>query len=365
MQTFYEVQRDVWLKFGYRISELTNADQLRWIDQMKGYINDAGEIVYRYKMPWMMRNDGLITTKAQYNTGTITATNGSTTVTGAGTTWTRDMKDQKMIITDSADGVVVYRIAEFVSATSLTLEGEYIETGGAGMSYEIQYDTYDLPIDFKTLEVMKDFEQGDAVRTYFHDDQYMLEDYSTTALPSDYIFLGINRSNYYDTGTADVTNNSTTVTGNGTSWDSTMIGRYIQLDNHSRYYRITAVAGAGSLTIDKVYGGATGATVKYAIGPVGILQLRFLQAPEVAKRIPFSYYPKWIRLEANNDISPIPSDNILKLGAIWLWYQNEDSPLAEVAKANFEQAVRRLISIEPNIRQETFEPVYDTFTWGN
>lgn len=51
----------------------------------------------------------------------------------------------------------------------------------------------------------------------------------------------------YDTGTISVNVNSSTVTGSGTSWTSSMIGQSISLEG--LYYEITAVGGVTSLTI--------------------------------------------------------------------------------------------------------------------
>jgi len=61
----------------------------------------------------------------------------------------------------------------------------------------------------------------------------------------------------YTTGAAKVTNGSKTVTGVDTVWTSAMIGRKFRHSDEAAYYRITAVGGDTSLTIDNEYQGTT------------------------------------------------------------------------------------------------------------
>ncbi len=61
----------------------------------------------------------------------------------------------------------------------------------------------------------------------------------------------------YETGTVDVTNNSATVTGNSTVWTSAMVGRKIRIAGENAYYRISAVGGVGSITLEVPYQGTT------------------------------------------------------------------------------------------------------------
>lgn len=68
----------------------------------------------------------------------------------------------------------------------------------------------------------------------------------------------------YNTGTVTVTRNSTTVTGSGTSWDYTMVGRQFRLGT-SPIYTISQVNSATSLELDLVWGPATQSAVGYSI----------------------------------------------------------------------------------------------------
>jgi len=354
MKTFYEIQNDVCLKFDFDITDTTTAFAST-LGQIKSYINTAQEIVYSQKMEWM-KKQGYISILASYSTGTLTATNKSKTLTGSGTTFTRDMVGQKIIITDDTDGNVVYRIKSFTSSTSLTLETAYIHTGGAGLSYEIYYDTYTLPLDFQGIEKMKDVE---ILETYFNDDDYLLSSSTTSNVPSEAIILGVKDSSYYETGTVSITIALTAVTGVGTAFDSTMVERYIQIGNYGKLYEITEVGGATSITIGKGFGGATVSGGTFKIDPPGLYQIRFHSAPDTAKLVPYTYWTKAVRLQDNGDISPIPSESVLSLGAIWLWYKNEDLAQQTQAKQDFEEEIARLAVNRVSDKQQSMTPIFE------
>lgn len=71
---------------------------------------------------------------ADYTTGTITATNGSTTIAGAGTTFTAAMVGRYIKVNE--DGYW-YKITAFTNATTITIEQNYQGTTAAGAGYTI------------------------------------------------------------------------------------------------------------------------------------------------------------------------------------------------------------------------------------
>lgn len=74
-----------------------------------------------------------------YMNGTVTVTNGDTTLVGSGTTFTAGMVGRWFEVTDttSADYGYWYRISGFNSATSLTLENSWQGTTASGLNYRI------------------------------------------------------------------------------------------------------------------------------------------------------------------------------------------------------------------------------------
>lgn len=69
----------------------------------------------------------------------------------------------------------------------------------------------------------------------------------------------------YNTGTVTVTQNSTTVTGSGTAWDASMVGRQFRVGLTAPIYSITAVNSATSLELDSPFGGVTASGTGYTI----------------------------------------------------------------------------------------------------
>lgn len=69
----------------------------------------------------------------------------------------------------------------------------------------------------------------------------------------------------YNTGTATVTQSSTTVTGAGTTWTTAMVGRQFFTNGRGAYYTITDVPSVTSLTLDRVWADASAAAQPYDV----------------------------------------------------------------------------------------------------
>lgn len=105
---------------------------------------------------------------AQYKTGTVTVTNGSSTVTGSGTLFSGNVAagDLFTVVGDNA----WYEVAAVGSDTSLTLAANYAGTTGSGKSYAISRDfttrlalPYPQKGDIETASLIKRaFEQIDS-----------------------------------------------------------------------------------------------------------------------------------------------------------------------------------------------------------
>lgn len=78
----------------------------------------------------------------------------------------------------------------------------------------------------------------------------------------------------YSTGTITATNGDATVTGSGTSWNTTTnaeVGEYIQLPD-TKWYKIVTIASDTSLEIEVEYQGSTQSGQSYVISPWGEVQ---------------------------------------------------------------------------------------------
>lgn len=89
--------------------------------------------------------DHYVRTVADYSTGTITATNGSAAVSGSATTaWDYKMIGRKISIDSER---VYYTVIDVTAVNALVLDRVYNGTGGAGLSYNIFENSYDLPTE--------------------------------------------------------------------------------------------------------------------------------------------------------------------------------------------------------------------------
>lgn len=123
--------------------------------QAKRYINIANQDIYvtgAEKLPWSERRS-TITTHAQYTTGTLTATQGSQTITGSSTAWNTsnafavaNMRAGGKIVISGGDEV--YEVTAVASDTSATISPSYVGKTAAGASYYYFEDEYALATDF-------------------------------------------------------------------------------------------------------------------------------------------------------------------------------------------------------------------------
>lgn len=132
--------------------------------QAKRYINIALQdmhLGFDYRFPWAERSARLVT-QAQYTTGTITATQGSASITGAGTAWNtanafsvNNMRANGKI--RIAGSLVPYSVQTVSSDTGATLTSKFTETTQTAQTYVYYEDEYDLASDFLRPVDMQQF----------------------------------------------------------------------------------------------------------------------------------------------------------------------------------------------------------------
>ena len=107
---------------------------------------------FDYRYPWAERSAILIT-QAEYTTGTLTATKGSTTITGSSTLWNtaNDFSINNMRAGGKIrinGGFEVYEISSIASDTSAVLTSRFTQDTVSGASYVYFEDEYALASDF-------------------------------------------------------------------------------------------------------------------------------------------------------------------------------------------------------------------------
>lgn len=100
------------------------------------------------QLPWKRQEaDSVIQSPASYQTGTLTATQGSTSITGVGTTWTSAMTGLMIRIANTEE----YYQFTYVSATSGTLDRGWEQPTGSLLAYRIDQAVFLLPADCRIL----------------------------------------------------------------------------------------------------------------------------------------------------------------------------------------------------------------------
>lgn len=128
------------------------------IDQeiLDGWIQDRyTEILDR--LAWKrLEAESTLAAPDSYAVGTLTATQGSATVTGSGTAWTAAMTGLMIRI---AAGAEYYQFT-YVSVTSGTLDRAYEGITAAGATYRIDQNIFLAPSDARILRAVRPFDGG-------------------------------------------------------------------------------------------------------------------------------------------------------------------------------------------------------------
>lgn len=235
---------------------------IREINRVSSEIWDG----FRWSFRW---KNYRIVTDTDYATGTITATNGSRTITGAGTTFLSSHKTWHINFTqDSVSNW--YKIRYFTSSTQLELDSPYQGTTGASKTYILRHFDYVLPTepwDFGAVTVTSDRRIIPILEPYSMDiigpvPFYKGYPQAVSIFSSDYL------PTTYTTGTLTGTINTTTLTGSGTSWlanvypgDLVTIGAYsytvasVDTDTQITLYNQQQVSSVGATyTITRQFG---------------------------------------------------------------------------------------------------------------
>lgn len=131
----------------FRLNKLAQAAGID-LDLLDGWIEDRHREILD-ELQWQrLEAQGALQTVAEYNAGTLTATEGSNAVTGAGTVWTAAMSYRIIRIANREEYYEFTR----VTGTSGTLDRAYEGDTGAGLSYRINKSIYQMPVDLRILQ---------------------------------------------------------------------------------------------------------------------------------------------------------------------------------------------------------------------
>lgn len=140
----------------------SGSDSRTYLDQD---INTAGKRVWVAR-PWRERVvETILFTVAPYTTGTVAITQGGTSVTGSGTTWTTAFTGRKLAL---ALGRPWYRFTRTGDTTGTIPTGGYAEATVTAATYSIFQDEIDLTTTMDVItsaNVLADSRRGEMVET--------------------------------------------------------------------------------------------------------------------------------------------------------------------------------------------------------
>ena len=286
-------------------------------DKFKGLINRAYTQAIPRKEDWSpLIASSSVSCSARYNTGTVSATAASTSITGSGTTWVTGMTGRKIKINGNSN---IYTFT-FVTATTATISPAFSgdnNTSGAG--YTIFDDDYSLTSDFDRflkggslfkMRSNKPFVITEASERLWRDEytsklsdetrRCRVRGFDTSlnrvaeinpppqtaiSLPYDYIKFLAPMTEYRTGYITDLTNGLAAVTGSGTDFDGYISSSYIYyfridrdgVGDSSVWYKITSAGSDIAITLASVYNGTTiaSATEEYTISMIPALPYQF------------------------------------------------------------------------------------------
>lgn len=300
-------------------------------------INQIQDYIFFDKPFEFRRRTKHFTTRPPYETGTITATAGSRIITGSGTTWLPDMQDGVLFVANK-----FYKVDSVNSTTSITLKAAIPESVTSGSVYKVVFPYYAVHPDFTAItDVILD---GGALDVQPRERRFL--NFVGVSEPSQAIFVEINDTVHYETGTIAVANGSANVTGSGTAWTTAMEGKIFRIDGWAEDYVIKTVSSATAIILERAYRGTTIASLgTYKINPEGIPLIRLQDAPDDFYFIELEGLTRPRMLINDNDISLIPDHAPLLHGAMYLAYadmEDRNPFLVQQKRADFERTLKQL-----------------------
>ena len=133
---FSDLENEVYAHTGLDPTNSTNQTNVdRWLN----YVQQ--DICARWPWPFLYSRENLVTVP-DYLTGSVTATKGSTSVTGSGTAFAAPQNDGTYFL-QTSDANDWYNVVS-ISGQTITIDKPYASTGGSGLTYTVRKFFYSL-----------------------------------------------------------------------------------------------------------------------------------------------------------------------------------------------------------------------------
>jgi hypothetical protein len=291
------------------------------------YVNDVAKQAYEElwrSKPWSWRRRyGQITSVADYSTGNIaTLTQGLSAVAGSGTTWTAAFvrRHLRPSNTSTAGDIRDYLIDARTSDTAITIADPYEgATISSDTAYTIYQRWYTLPVDFDSLEVLKETSGPSIVGLVSRAEFETLEpDANSTGNAYWLIDAGVATFDLYSTGTVGMTEGSATAAGTTTTWLSAR-------DKNQRFripsypeagdFRVATVTDGTTIVLDRAWPLPTKTGLSYVISPAGERMVEIFPRPSANTAIQMFYFATLPPLSRDTEV---PSYLPANYHEVWL-----------------------------------------------
>lgn len=301
------------------------------IARTKGWLREYYYSEFIPLRDWsFLKKGGVVSSVAEYTTGTVAVTNGSTTITGTGTTFTSSMVGYRFKLSSDDRS---YKISGFTSTTVVTIESAYEGDTASGKTFQIVKDTFNLSKWVSSPSRIYSFNNpNQGVKLTFlslSDKQALYPNYSDIGTPEFYTPVGRVRTNY-TTGTVSGTSASKTLTGSSTAWTTSNIEQFDQIQIGDYAYTVNSVNSDTSITIFESLITTVAALTTYT-AVMDRYQVELYPMPQYVRGYPFIAQTMVPKLENSYDVPTIPEQyhHILVKGALVKTYKhNNDGNLA-------------------------------------
>ncbi len=298
-----------------RIESLANVTAQRAL--IKDAIQTALYRATAQDLPYLM-SESFITTIAPYTTGTVTATNGSATITGSGTTFTSAMVGRKIKVgSDNA----YYRIKTFTSATSIDLEANYQGTTASAQTYTIFKDEYRMAAEMDVYKVLRQIENSIAIYDLDPTAFDLVNPTPDESGDPRWSILAGSKLDTYTTGTVSITVNTSTLTGSGTAWTGVEgLGKGSKITIGVYTYTVKSVDSDTQIIIYE-NASITASGSAYTVSLDNYI-IQFNPYPDAARNIYYRYQRLPFPLIDDEDIPDLPDQwqhILITGGLIWAW----------------------------------------------
>jgi hypothetical protein len=346
-----DLLKEVAAMAGYTITGSSGADPTNKTRAQRRVNIVKADIISRFGGRWPSQyREGWLPLLPLINTGTLTATLNSNTVTGFGTTWSSGTpavaEGYKIMMPDGA----YYKIASVQSDTQLTLTQPYQAATLSGKTYQIWKDEYTLYPEVLSIGGFLDYQlQGTMSEAW---PRNMKDSYPVPVnveLPNVYTIIGRKSlEGPYSTGTVTGTVNMNTLTGVGTAWLANIKPGY-EITINSVVYHVKKVFSDTSIELYQFLTYSPSSAVYSSQGKNSLI-VRFRE-PTSQRIVHYWYWAKAYPLVNDNDEDWVCEmyPEVINLGAVVKDYLDKnDVARANMSKITFENAVKDMKVSEDN-----------------